>query len=105
MLVHDVYFTLKDDSPAARRRLVDSCYALLKDLPGIAHFAAGERSPDLARPVNDREFHVGLHVAFVDRPAHDAYQAAEQHQRFISENRDDWAQVRVFDTDISAPRG
>jgi len=29
---------------------------------------------------------------------HDLYQKAEDHQRFIAENQDNWKSVRVFDT-------
>jgi hypothetical protein len=54
--------------------------------------------PDLARPVNDRGFHVALHVIFDGKPAHDAYQTAPAHLKFIEENRQNWQQVRVFDS-------
>ena len=98
MLVHDVYFTLKDASTAAQQALVDACYKYLKDHPGVVFFAAGTLEPELARPVNVRDFHVGLHVVFESRKAHDEYQTAEDHVTFINENRDSWAQVRVYDT-------
>jgi len=57
----------------------------------------------LCRPVNDREFHVGLHVVFRDRAAHDAYQALPQHRRFMAENKETWKQIRVFDSDVALP--
>lgn len=98
MLVHDVYFTLKDASPAAQQHLVDDCYKYLKDHPGVVFFAAGTLEPELARPVNVRDFHVALHVVFENRQAHDAYQTVDDHQTFIAENRDNWAQVRVYDS-------
>jgi hypothetical protein len=64
-------------------------------------FAAGTRTPDLVREVNDREFDVALHLIFENRAAHDRYQTAARHQQFVAENRDNWAQVRVFDADVS----
>jgi hypothetical protein len=100
MLAHNVYFTLKDDSADACQRLVDACHQYLSDHPGTAFFAAGVLNPDLARPVNDRGFHVALHVIFEDRAAHDVYQDADRHQQFIAENKDNWASVRVFDSDV-----
>ena len=97
VIAHMVYFTLKDASAAAQQKLVDDCHRDLKSAPGILYFAAGTRVPDLTRPVNVQDFHVGLHVIFESRKAHDDYQTSEAHVRFLAEHRDNWAQVRVFD--------
>ena len=32
--------------------------------------------------------------------AHDAYQKAERHLKFIEENEDTWKKVRVFDSSL-----
>ena len=101
MLNHDVFFTLYDDSPAKIEALVAACHKYLKDHPGVVFFSAGTVCPDLARPVNDRMFDVALHVIFADRAAHDAYQTAPDHVKFIEENRDNWKQVRVFDSNVT----
>jgi hypothetical protein len=98
MLSHDVYFTLKDHSPAAVKKLMAACKKYLNDHPGTVFFAAGTLEPELARPVNDREFHVALHVVFKDRAAHDRYQTAERHNQFIAEEKANWEKVRVFDS-------
>jgi hypothetical protein len=50
--------------------------------------------------VNDRDFDVALLIVFDSRAAHDAYQTAERHQRFIADNATTWAKVRVFDADV-----
>ncbi len=100
MLSHDVYFTLEDSSPARQEALVAACQKYLKDHPGVVFFAAGLREPDLDRPVNDSEFHVALHVVFDGRESHDAYQQADSHLKFIAENKDNWKQVRVFDSTV-----
>ncbi len=97
-LIHNVYFTLHDGSPANIRRLVDSCHELLTGHPGEVFFAAGPLVAELDRPVNVRDFHVGLHVVFASKQHHDDYQVAERHQRFIAANKPTWAAVRVFDT-------
>ncbi len=96
---HMVYFTLKDDSSRARERLVAACKEYLSDHDGTIHFSAGAVA-DADREVNDRDFHVALHVIFNSRQAHDNYQTAARHQQFITENRDNWAAVRVFDADV-----
>ena len=97
-LVHNVYFTLEDGSPAQIQRLVDACHTLLSGHPGEVFFAAGPLVAELDRPVNVRDFHVGLHVVFATKQDHDAYQSAPDHLRFIAENKASWRSVRVFDT-------
>ena len=98
-LAHNVYFTLLDNSLAARQKLVDACRKYLPEHSGVAFFAVGTVVPDLTRPVNDVDWDVGLHLVFESRAAHDAYQTAPDHLRFIEENKASWKKVRVFDTD------
>jgi hypothetical protein len=98
LLVHNVYFSLNDNSPANVQKLVASCKKYLTDHPGTVLFAAGTVS-DLDRSVNDRDFDVGLHIVFKDRAAHDVYQNAPRHLQFIEENKATWKKVRVFDSD------
>jgi len=98
MLAHDVYFTLNDDSPQAKEKLVAACQKYLSTHPGTVWFAAGPLVEEHARDVNDRDFHVALHLVFKDKASHDAYQNAAEHHRFIEENRDNWKAVRVFDS-------
>ena len=42
--------------------------------------------------------HVGLHMVFESKAAHDAYQDDPTHNQFIAENKPTWASVRVFDS-------
>lgn len=102
MLAHNVFFTLNDASETAQKQLVDACHKYLKDHPGVVFFAAGTLVAELDRPVNDRDFHVALHVIFSDRAAHDAYQTAGDHLQFIEENKANWKQVRVFDSHVTS---
>ena len=99
MLVHNVYFALHDNSPAAKQALLDACQKYLTNHPGTTLFACGTLTPDLARPVNDRDWDIGLHVVFADRAAHDTYQQHPRHVQFIDENKASWKKVRVFDSD------
>jgi hypothetical protein len=87
---------LKDSSTEACEKLVVGCNEYLTDHPGTLFFAAGVLA-DTTREVNDREFHVALNLIFKDRTSHDAYQVADRHDKFITENKDNWQQVRVFD--------
>ncbi len=105
MLAHDVYFTLKDASPAAKAALVAACRKYLAGHDGVVFFAAGTRADEMARDVNDRGYDVSLHVYFKDKAAHDAYQepsaAQAVHRREASAN---WKAVRVFDSWVETTR-
>jgi hypothetical protein len=98
MLIHNVFFALKDRSAAARTRLLDACRKHLSTHPGTIFFACGTLAEELQRPVNDRDFDVGLHVIFDSQVAHDRYQDSAPHRQFIAENKDNWQKVRVFDS-------
>jgi hypothetical protein len=99
-LAHNVYFELKQDSPAARAKLIEDCYTYLGAQPGIIYFAAGEIAEEHKRDVNVRDWHVGLHIVFKSKQDHDNYQKAEGHLEFINRNMQSLKSVRVFDTYI-----
>src|SRR5262245_47420776 len=98
LLVHNVYFALKDNSPAARQKLLAASRKCLTDHKGIVFFACGTLAEELKREVNDRNFDVGLHIVYEDQAAHDRYQEAASHLKFIEENKANWSKVRVFDS-------
>ncbi len=97
-LMHNVFFTLKDKSPAMLKKMLDACRKYLTVQPGIVSFACGTREEGLTREVNAQDWDIGLHVLFTDRASHDAYQTDKTHDQFIAENKDNWAKVRVFDS-------
>ena len=97
-LSHDVFFSLNDASPAARTALVAACKKYLTGHDGALSFSVGVLAAELARPVNDRDFDVALHIVFTGRAAHDKYQDAARHKQFIEENEKNWKKVRVFDS-------
>jgi hypothetical protein len=39
-------------------------------------------------------------VVFENRAAHDQYQTAPRHVKFIEDSKPNWAKVRVFDADV-----
>ncbi|HEX4000455.1 MAG TPA: Dabb family protein [Pirellulales bacterium] len=98
-LAHIVFFALKDSSAAARQQLADACQRYLTGHPGEVSFSVGTPA-DLARDVNDRDFDVALHIVFETRAAHDAYQTAPRHLKFIDECKANWKKVRVFDSNL-----
>jgi hypothetical protein len=94
---HMVYFTLQESSAEACDNLVAECKKYLSDHAGTDFFAAGVLA-DTTREVNDRDYQVALNIVFKDRASHDAYQVAERHDEFIAANKENWQQVRVFDS-------
>jgi hypothetical protein len=104
MIGHMVYFTLNDNSPAKSHALVEACNKHLSKHPGEVFFAAGVRGKAFARDVNDKEFDVALHIVFKTKADHDKYAVAPRHQQFIDENKANWKQVRVFDSELSGTK-
>ncbi len=97
-LAHHVFFTLADDSQEKLKGLLAACQTYLTDHEGVIDFSVGVRDPELARPVNNTEYHVSLHVIFADRAAHDVYQTAPRHLEFIAQEKANWKSVVIFDS-------
>ena len=95
---HDVFFTLNDSTPETRKALVDACETYLTGHEGTVFFAAGTRTTELTRDVNDTDFDVSLHIYFEDEAAHELYQKHPRHAEFIEKMKDNWKTVRVFDS-------
>lgn len=104
-LFHNVFFTLKDPTPANIEKLVALCHKYLAKHPGVVYYSAGTLVSELRREVNDQDFHVALHVGFKDKAAHDLYQVAPDHLKFIEEGKPGWAKVRVFDSYVDGGNG
>jgi hypothetical protein len=101
-IAHMVYFTLKDRNDAGREKLVAACKKYLDGHEGTVYFSAGVLAPEFKREVNDLDFDVALNLVFESKAAHDKYQDDPRHLKFIEENRDTWAKVRVFDSYVKA---
>jgi hypothetical protein len=98
MLVHAVYFWLKDDlSDADRRRFVDGVNSL-KNIPGAEGCYVGVPS-STDRPIIDRSYDYGLVVVFKDMAAHDAYQVHPIHDAFRDECSALWKKVLIYDSE------
>ena len=103
-VAHMVYFELKDKSPEARKKLVDACYKYLKNHDGVLYFSAGPRAEDVKEKVSAADWDVALHIVFKDKAALQKYGPHPDHQKFISENKDNWKGVKVYDSKIDPER-
>lgn len=97
MVAHCVYFSLKDNSAESKQKLVDACKELLSGHEGTSYFAAGPRAEDSKGAFNDTDYDVALVIAFKDKESLGTYAKSSRHLQFISENRDTFSGVRVFD--------
>ncbi len=97
-LIHNVFFTLTENTPESRKKLVAACKKYLTKHEGEVYFAAGGIVDDLKREVNDRDFDICLTIVFKTRADHDRYQDHKRHLDFIAECKSMWKKVRVFDS-------
>jgi Stress responsive A/B Barrel Domain len=95
-VVVNIYFSLKDSSVEARKKLLDSCKGYLAKQPGMVFFGAGTLAEDFKQAINDRDFDVSVHFVFKDKVAYDKYTETDDRKKFIEENRPNWKKVRVF---------
>ncbi len=97
-LIHAVYFTLTDSSNEALESFIESAHEHLEGHEGCVSFGVGLRAEQHQREVNDMEFHVALTLVFDSQAAHDQYQMAPRHLKFIDTQWPNWSKVRVFDS-------
>ncbi len=105
MIGHMVYFTLTDNSPAKVRELVGACEKYLSKHPGEAYFATGPRAKTPDRDVVVKDWDVALHIVFKTMADYERYATAPRHEQFIAENKANWKQVRVFDSELVGSKG
>ena len=105
LLAHNVFFSLKDNSPETKKGMVADSHKYLSPIPGIVFYAAGVVS-DVERDVVDRDYDVALHVVFKDKAAMEKYLAHPRHLEYVAKHQPNWKKVRVFDSFVSkAPGG
>jgi hypothetical protein len=97
ILSHDLFFSLKDNSPESQQKLIDACKKYLSPHPGIVYFAVGTLS-DIKGAFNDRNYDVVCQMAFVDREALSTYAKTKEHQQFIAECSSSFKALRIFDS-------
>ena len=99
-LAHMVFFALKDHSQQSRDQFLASCGKYLSNHEGVSYFSVGNiaEDQDVQEPVSVKDFDVALHVVFENKQAKAKYLESERHKKFVDENRQSFAGVRVFDS-------
>lgn len=100
LLAHNVFFSLKDNSPETKKGMVEDSHKYLSPIPGIVFYAAGVVS-DVERDVVDRDYDVALHVVFTNKAAMEKYLAHPRHLEYVAKHQPNWKKVRVFDSLVS----
>ena len=98
MLVHTVFFWLKQDLTEAQRQLFDQGVRHLTTIPSVRQGFVGKPAAT-DRPVIDRTYSYGLTILCDDLAAHEAYQADPIHQQFLAECGSFWSRVQIYDAE------
>ncbi|HNR32838.1 MAG TPA: Dabb family protein [Candidatus Hydrogenedentes bacterium] len=97
MLVHSVYFWLKEDIDATEYEAFRAGLESLRDIPGVVDLYVGVPAATPPRPVVDASYTFGLVVVLEELDAHDRYQAHPLHKAFLKQFSNYWAKVLVYD--------
>ncbi len=97
MLVHNVFFWLKEGLPCADIAAFREGLETLGGIPSVEAVYVGAPAPVAVRPVIDNTFTFGLTVLFADIAAHDAYQEHPLHRAFLDRFASCWDKVLVYD--------
>jgi hypothetical protein len=97
MMVHNVYFSLQDNSAKAKAEMVAACKKFLTKHDGEVYFAAGTLAEEGKLRSSDRDFDVALVIVFKSPADLARFDKSERHRQFVAENKANWKKVRVFD--------
>lgn len=97
MLIHSVYFWLKEGLSENEKRSFVSELNKLSAIRGIVSTFVGVPA-DTNRPVVERSYTYALIINFVDNGAQEAYQVDPIHKAFVEKNRPLWTKIVVFDS-------
>lgn len=98
MLVHCVYFWLKDDLGEDEIEKFEEGLHSLTTLRSVKNGYYGTPA-STDRSVIDRSYDYGLVIVLTDEVAHDAYQDHPVHDRFRDNYSDYWDEVKIYDVD------
>lgn len=97
MLVHSVYFWLKEGLSAEQRDAFRQGVESLRTIETVREMYVGTPAPTADRPVIDRSYSVALTVVLDDVAAHDVYQEHAVHKTFVEHFSSFWTRVQIYD--------
>lgn len=99
MLVHTVYFWVRDDLTPAQRADFKRGVESLAAIKSVEKIYVGTPAKTEKRPIIDDTYAVALTVLCKDLAAHDAYQVDPIHKQFIETYRSYWTRVQIYDAE------
>src|SRR5690606_32137843 len=97
MLVHSVYFWLKDkENPEARASLLEGLRSLQSIKP--LHSSYVGDAAETRRPVIDSTYDFALILIFENLQDHDQYQVDPTHLQFVESKSPLWERVVIYDS-------
>jgi hypothetical protein len=99
-IAHHVFFWFNDPDDAEARIRFENAVTELLQIPEIKAYHVGIPAPVEERPVIDASYTYSYLVFFESVEGHDIYQAHPIHEKFVEENKDLWAKVQVYDSQL-----
>ncbi len=99
MLVHCVFFWLKEDMSPEEVEFFKKGLESLKEIPNSGPIFTGTAAATVKRPVIDDSYDLGLTCVFESIEEHDTYQEHEIHQKFLADCAKYFGTVKVYDFD------
>jgi len=100
MLVHTVFFWLKEDLAQSQVTEFQNGLESLKGIESAEAVYVGTPSDSVAdRPVIDCSYNFNLTVIFKDVDAHNEYQVDPAHKTFLETFKPMFAKVQIYDAD------
>ncbi len=99
MMIHNVYFWLKEDAQDKQAEMEAALRELVK-ISEIQEARIGTPAPTDERPVTDHSFDFSIYLTFASRADHDVYQDHTDHHVFVNQCKEYWKKVIVYDSDV-----
>ncbi|MDZ4698902.1 MAG: Dabb family protein [Rhodothermales bacterium] len=96
MLIHTVYFWLKDGITPAEVATFEAGVRSLLTIDSVVGGYVGKPANTEARPIIDQSYSYGLIAMFDDLAGHDAYQVDAIHDAFRT-HASLWKRVQIYD--------
>lgn len=97
MLIHSVYFWLKDELGDEKKKSFLEGLLKLKEIPTIVDLYVGIPADTPKRQVLDDSYTFGIVVVFQDLDGHNKYQIHPIHQEFLKNYSSYWERIVVYD--------
>ncbi len=104
ILVHNVYFYLNDDVTAEEQKQFEAGLKALLSIEEIHEAEMGVPAETNERDVTDHDFVYSISLSFKSLEDYEVYEEHPDHLKFIEAYSHLWADVKVYDSEITYER-